>query len=112
MRQWTYLEIKRLANLYTSFNVAGCAFILKRSPNSIRHKLKELELNSPYLDKSGKQNRKYYAEDIANIMELRSQQFSWNEIGKCFNTSGRKLQHIVSYAKRHGFNKYPKRGLS
>lgn len=108
-RPWTMPELKRLATLYQKFKIEGCAMILDRTYDSVRIKAIEMKLKSPFNPLGRGALRQYYAEDLANMFELKAGGFSNSEIAKCFNTDPRAITLTMSKARKHGFDRYPKR---
>lgn len=53
--------------------------------------------------------RKYYAEDIAAIMERKSGGESWASISRHYGVDRNSLLRSVQRAERKGFDSYPKR---
>lgn len=53
--------------------------------------------------------RKLSAEDIAQVMMLRSSGFTFDQIGLMKGCTGRGIAKALAAAEKHGFGKYPKR---
>lgn len=105
-RPWVTTEIKELRRLYDRFDIKTCAEFMGRAVNSISNRVKVLGLKPAY----ERDQKKLYAEDIANLMELKSMGFSWREIGGCYPVySIQHLRQAVYVARKHGFDAYPKR---
>jgi hypothetical protein len=109
MRDWTGVEIKELKRLYQKFDITGCAYILNRTYDSVRLKAIELKLVSPFNPLGRGKVRQFYAEDVANMFELRCMGFGPTEIAKCFQSKVRTITVTMSKAKKLGFDRFPKR---
>lgn len=57
-----------------------------------------------------KKARKYFAEDIANMLEMHSGGKRWKEIAKHYGTNEKCLESVILRARKLGFEAYPKRG--
>lgn len=108
-KPWTTTEQKRLGELYQRFDMNGCSMILDRPVNGVKDMVSRLSLKSPR--NTGGNIRQFYAQDIANIFELVSMGFCFNEIAKCFQSNLRTIQTVVRRAESHGFDAYPMRGM-
>lgn len=53
--------------------------------------------------------RKWYAEDVASLFEMRASGVCLKSCGRHFNVSWRTIQRVIENAKRGGFAAYPKR---
>lgn len=52
-------------------------------------------------------NLRYYAEDVALIMELRNDGVPWKRIGQVYGKTADAMVAVVQRAKRRGFDAYP-----
>tara|TARA_R110002167_G_scaffold271300_4_gene477877 strand:- start:14183 stop:14524 length:342 start_codon:yes stop_codon:yes gene_type:complete len=102
---WTRAEEIKLARIYAKFEVSGCILILKRTRASIEYKARQLGLRSPRLNTGNK--RVFFANDIANAMELMGMGFDLESIAKCFNAKAETLYTVIKRAERLGIEAYP-----
>lgn len=105
--QWTNKEVEKLLRLSKGFKEKDLAIVMGKTHPSIKAKLKEIGVKSKWT-KTGNR-RKFYAEDIANIFELKDQGFSEKEISKCFNVIPKTINVVYNLAKRQGLEAFPKR---
>lgn len=78
-----------------------------RSFGVSRFKLRDISTSKPF--KNFGKPRKYYAHDIANMMELRAMGFTNEQIGKCYNSTGLQIKKTLSKARKDGIQSYPKK---
>ncbi len=105
MRAWTGPEEKKLIRIQGLFSLIYCAEILNRSINSIERKVEKLGVGR----KPHGQEQAFFAEDIANMLELVELGFTHSQIAMCFNSTRRSINSTLSRARKFGFEKYPKR---
>lgn len=100
-------ELARLRVIYPRFSAKNCALMMDRASYCIISKANENKIKPTFRVRT---LGKLYAEDIANLMELRHQGYAWKSIGKCYpEFKVQSLMRAVSLAKREGFDAYPKR---
>ena len=105
---WTDLEESKLAEVYPALGLDQARLALGRTHDSVKKKAAQLGLKSPIANQGG--TRKYFAGDIANIMELRTMGFSLDNIAKCFNSTASAIYYLIWVAERGSMAKYPSRG--
>ena len=105
--EWTMAEMKEAERLYIKFDIEYCCEVIGRSKDAIERILCNMGV------KSGRPNKQrlIFAEDVANMIELKSEGNSLADIAKCFNTNASSIGVHISKAKKHGFDKYPKRPI-
>lgn len=106
-KSWTGKEQSRFVKLYQKFDPNGCALILNRTVFSIVAKASELNLTSPRTFSGEK--RCYFAEDIANMFQLRECGLSNSEIALSYKSTAKVISCLISKAKSGGMTTYPKR---
>ena len=106
---WTRSEENKLIMLCNRFNIEACAVVLGRTYGSIKNKMSELGVKSVFNNKGLGNARQFYAEAVANMMELENQGFSADDIANCFNSNFRTISVTMNRAKIKGFGAYPKR---
>jgi hypothetical protein len=109
MKAWSTKEQQTLTRLSERFDIAALAFILNRSYDSVRLKFQELGITSKFNHKGKGKQRQFYAEDVANMFELRCMGFDLADIAKCFNSNARTISIIMSKARGNGISRFPYR---
>lgn len=109
MKMWSRDEVKELAAMYSVLSPSDCAKKLDRTVRSVIGKAFEQGLSSPF-NRVG-EKRRFYAEDVAKMFELKSAGMNRNDIGQIFNASGGIISTTISKAKKQGFDRFPKREL-
>ena len=109
MKAWTGKEQHTLIRLSERFDITALAFILNRSYDSVRLKFQELGITSKFNHKGMGKKRQFYAEDVANMFELRQMGFSLAEIAKCFNSNACTISITMSKARGQGISRFPYR---
>lgn len=104
---WTKREEQELTRLHQKFDTPSCMLIMGRTESSIKCKVNELGLVSPR-PSVGKQ-RIYYAEDVANMMQLKESGLSNSEIALSYKSAAKTICDVMTKAKRLGFQAYPLR---
>ena len=76
-----------------------------RIMNSIFSELAASVRSSPV----AKSRRRYCAEDVARMFELRNSGYSWPKIGNEFGVCGKSVYEVCNRALVNGFDSYPPR---
>ena len=104
-KAWTTKDVKLLKELAGDLHVDCISQVLGRTPRAIafvasREGIKTLR---------HRQKKRYYAEDVADIMEKLASNKTSLEVAKEDGTSSMSINSLVARAKKQGFDGYPKR---
>ena len=100
--EYTTGHYRRVYELSSSFTVDKCAEILGFTERAL-YKIAS-NLGVSFLRK-----QRFYAEDIAFMMELKSKGFSTGQVAAIFRVKPKKITDAIYNAGKYGFDKYPKR---
>lgn len=109
MKMWSRGEVIELTSMYSVLSPSDCAKRLGRTVRSVINKALEQGLSSPF-NRAGRK-RRFYAEDVAKMFELKNTGLDNHEIGLFFNVSRGIISTTISKAKKQGFDRFPKREL-
>jgi hypothetical protein len=101
--QWTGPMLKQCLELRNEFGIKSAAKKMKLTGNQVRGALSRISGGTG-------SNRKYYAEDVAEIFQLR---FGFGaSVKRTASITGipiESLKYIIKTAKKNGFDAYPPR---
>ena len=109
IKEWTTTELKAVINAYMQDGISAAVEVSGRS------KLATLRQLARQGVKNGRKKgpeRKYYAEDIAAIMEFNNMGLSLEALAVGYRTTARKLSYVLCRARKYGFERYPKREVT
>lgn len=103
--KWTGLMEKKAAKLYVD---GGSRLVNKEMgipQESVRFKMHELGVKTEYR----RNQRGFYAEDIAAMFEFRELGLSFEAIAIGFKSTANSIKSMLVNARRNGFDAYPLR---
>ena len=105
MKGWTRSEIDYLEAISMENHMAECAKMLGRTFDSVRGKAEALKIKFKRKHKPSR----FFAEDIAFMMEMRASGLNTSDISKLFEINKKEINAALIHAEKYGFDKYPKR---
>lgn len=104
-RPWKTTEIAMIRDHGANMTSDELSEKLNRTPRAIEQRASDCNLKL----KSIPTKRRYFAEDVADMMELSDMNVGRVEIARKYRTSSSAISMLLMRAKKHGFDRYPKR---
>lgn len=114
-KAWTSKEVKDCSLIYSASGIQAAMKSTGRSRHSVLNKMKEINNTSIWKPMTGNLKsitRKFYAEDVAKMLELSSCGLRALLIAEYFNTTASSIRSTMCLARKNGFDAYPLRNES
>ena len=108
--QWTVQMIKKCSEIYSTEGLEAAIEYTGSSKKSVYAKMRDHGVRCAGDKARGLDKRKYYAEDVVNMLEMSASGLTNSLIAEYYNTTKSSISGVISLAKKNGFDSYPRKG--
>ena len=112
--QWTGSMIKQCAAAYSTDGIKAAMALTGKTASAIRTRMCLIGVpsNTATSENLIITERKWYAEDVANLMEMIESGVKHSIAAEYYDVKIRQIQKVLYLARKHGFAAYPMRNKS
>ena len=109
--QWTRKLEQQCSDLWRAGRSAEAVELCGGGKTALYKRMTELKVKSSYSRAANLKPRvrKFFAEDVVLMIEFTESGLISSLIAEYFDCSASTIRKTISYAKQHGFDKYPRR---
>lgn len=111
--QWTGKMQSECARIYSTDGSDAAVAYTGKTLKAVRGMMEKMGVKCARTKRSvsllNLKPRKWWAEDVAELFCMVDDDVSYSLCAEYFNTTKKAIENVVSNAKQHGFDKYPRR---